>query len=114
MLKPNQAEALERIVEFESANLRDEPWLGWSWQDVRVHPSTLNALVLEAAIKVTFSSNSYTGYAVTDHGKQMQAEIGRASDVEQIVLPDDLGPCSNICVTSPATISARASEALGR
>lgn len=90
MLKPNQAEALQRIFEFESANLRDEPCLGWSWQDVRVHPSTLNALVLEAAIKVAFSSNSFTGYELTERGKEMQAVIGRALDVEQIVLPDDL------------------------
>ena len=96
-MNQTQAEALRRIIDYEEANPPEEHSLGWTWSDVRVHASTLNALVLQEIIDIAFKSNSMTGYRLTEKGKA-QNNASASSDAlpednEPVELPDDLfGP----------------------
>jgi Holliday junction DNA helicase RuvB len=62
-------ETLSRMLEVESR--MDEPHLriGWSWQDVATWPATINSLIVKKLVSVALSTNSGTGYRVTEEGK---------------------------------------------
>jgi len=68
-MKTNDIEILKEIARFEATVAESEYPLGWCWRQVRVWPSTLNKLVIEGLLEVTFSSNSYTGYRLTEKGR---------------------------------------------
>ncbi|MDD4986015.1 MAG: hypothetical protein PHQ43_09540 [Dehalococcoidales bacterium] len=68
-------EALKEILRFEVTTPDSEYPLGWCWRQVRVWPSMLNKLVIEGCLEVTFSSNSYTGYRLTEKGKVLASEV---------------------------------------
>jgi len=70
-LKAADIRALEEIADFEETIPETEYPLGWNWRQVRIWPSTLNRLVIEGCLEVTFSSNSYTGYRLTEQGRAL-------------------------------------------
>jgi len=70
-VRPNDLDVLKEIARFEGSLPEAEYPLGWCWRQVRVWPSTLNKLVINGLLEVTFSSNSYTGYRLTEKGKIM-------------------------------------------
>jgi Holliday junction DNA helicase RuvB len=64
-----EREILNRMVEVEKS--MDEPHLniGWSWQDVATWPAIINRLIIKKLVRVAISTNSGTGYHVTEEGK---------------------------------------------
>ena len=92
-MKPQDIQVLKEIASFEQTTPEAEYPLGWSWRQVRIWPSTLNRLVIEDLIRVTFSSNSYTGYRLTENGKMLAFEINpmeTTKDTRTLKIPDDL------------------------
>jgi Holliday junction DNA helicase RuvB len=85
-MKPEDVQTLREIAHFEQNTPETEYSLGWSWRQVRIWPSTLNRLVIEGLIEVTFSSNSYTGYRLTEKGKAL------ALEAKPVELPKETGP----------------------
>ena len=57
--------------------------IGWCWRHVRIWPATLNRLFQQGYLENVFRSNSYTGYKLSEKGKELllanQQEIGRGS-----------------------------------
>jgi Holliday junction DNA helicase RuvB len=68
-ITPEDRENLLRMIEIE--NQMDEPHLklGWSWQGVATWPATINSLIVKKLVRVAISTNSGTGYRVTEEGK---------------------------------------------
>jgi Holliday junction DNA helicase RuvB len=64
-----EREILSRMEEVEKS--MDEPHLniGWSWQDVATWPAIINKLIVKRLVRVAISTNSGTGYRVTEEGK---------------------------------------------
>jgi Holliday junction DNA helicase RuvB len=92
-MKPEDIQVLREIASFEQATPEAEYPLGWSWRQVRIWPSTLNSLVIKDLIKVTFSSNSYTGYRLTERGKVLASEVDLVElpkETKPLEIPDDL------------------------
>ena len=92
-MKTEDIQVLREIASFEQATPETEYPLGWSWRQVRIWPSTLNRLVIQDLIRVTFSSNSYTGYRLTDKGKVLASESEPAEvtkETRPLEIPDDL------------------------
>jgi Holliday junction DNA helicase RuvB len=92
-MKPEDIHILKEIADFEQTTPETEYSLGWSWRQVRIWPSTLNRFVIEGLIEVTFSSNSYTGYRLTEKGKMlaMEAEpLEAMKETRSLEIPDDL------------------------
>lgn len=86
-MKPKETEALKLIAEFEENSDREHDWPnGWSWQQVKVWPAMLNRLVVEGCLEVVFRSNSYTGYKLTDRGKDL-AEAEESDKREELQSP---------------------------
>ncbi|KSV17247.1 ATPase AAA [Dehalococcoides mccartyi] len=93
-MKASDIDILKEIARFEATVAESEYPLGWCWRQVRVWPSTLNKLVIEGLLEVTFSSNSYTGYRLTEKGKTIASgdplTEQRQITVEAPEIPDDL------------------------
>jgi Holliday junction DNA helicase RuvB len=92
-MKPQDIQVLREIANFEQITPETEYPLGWSWRQVRIWPSTLNRLVIQDLIKVTFSSNSYTGYRLTEKGKLLASEpepVEIKKETKPLEIPDDL------------------------
>jgi Holliday junction DNA helicase RuvB len=92
-MKPQDVLVLREITSFEQNTPDTEYPLGWSWRQVKIWPSTLNRLVIEDLIKVTFSSNSYTGYRLTEKGKLLALEAVQMNSIPEprtVEIPDDL------------------------
>jgi len=92
-MKPEDIQTLREIASFERTTPETEYSLGWSWRQVRIWPSTLNRLVIEGLIEVTFSSNSYTGYRLTEKGKMLASEpdlVEITKETRPLEIPDDL------------------------
>jgi Holliday junction DNA helicase RuvB len=92
-MKPQDMQILKEIASFEQTIPDTEYPLGWSWRQVRIWPSKLNRLVIEDLIKATFSSNSYTGYRLTEKGKLLASEaepMETTPEIRPLEIPDDL------------------------
>jgi len=92
-MRSEDIQTLKEIASFEQATPETEYSLGWSWRQVRIWPSTLNRFVIEGLIEVTFSSNSYTGYRLTEKGKMLAMEADPLETVREtrdLEIPDDL------------------------
>lgn len=92
-MKQEILEILKEIAHFEQTTPESEYPLGWSWRQVRVWPSTLNKLVIEGLVEVTFSSNSYTGYRLTVKGKMLALTtepLELKEETRPVDIPDDL------------------------
>lgn len=85
-LKAADLQALKAIAHFEQTTPASEYPLGWSWRQVKIWPSTLNRLVIEGCLEVAFSSNSYTGYRLTEQGRLL------AQQEEPLFLTDEVKP----------------------
>lgn len=63
---PKFKEILERAVQHEEENSKNEHYLGWEWHDVRAYPAELMKLVREGIISIRFKSRKYTHYLLVD------------------------------------------------
>jgi Holliday junction DNA helicase RuvB len=109
-MKSEDLEVLRHLAEFEESEA-GRKWLatiGWPWRAARVWPAVLNRLVVEGCLEVVFSSNSHTGYRLTDKGKALAGggpEVAPGQGLRQaqdvalgtaepqtgpVALPDDL------------------------
>lgn len=81
-------EQLRKIGEFESTMNAQHQDLGWEWTDVGVYPGAINKMIVEGTVKISFKSNSMTGYLLTEKGKAMILEYSEPQtevvDVESI------------------------------
>ena len=93
-MNSKQLEALVRIHEYEERVPADKRALGWTWQDVKVHSATLNALLLADMLDIVFKSNSMTGYQLTEKGKAAAVSTDAAGeeldDDELVIIPDTI------------------------
>ncbi len=93
-IKEGDIEALREIAEFEDSHDMEKDFtIGWSWRHVRIWPATLNRFFKEGYIDNVFRSNSYTGYRLSEMGRQMVDEAGEAPETPhdaEIALPDSL------------------------
>lgn len=79
---------LERALAVEKAHEGEELWLGWSWDQVRAHPSTLQSMVRDGIVSLNYSSRQYKLYKLTENALAQSAGIQPLED--DIVIPDDL------------------------
>ena len=70
-MKEGDLELLNEIANFEDSHNMDEMRMGWSWRHVRIWPATLSRLFKDGYLENVFRSNSYTGYRLSDLGKQL-------------------------------------------
>ncbi|NWF78138.1 MAG: AAA family ATPase, partial [Chloroflexi bacterium] len=94
-IRSSDIETLQKIASFEETTPESQYPLGWSWQQVRVWPSTLSRMVIEGYLEITFSSNSYTGYRLTQKGKALAGAAEPDFEGEEIPdqaleLPEDI------------------------
>ena len=72
MMKDGDIELLIEIARFEaSVDVEKEYHIGWSWRHVRIWPATLSRLFKDGYLENVFRSNSYTGYRLSEKGKEM-------------------------------------------
>jgi len=80
-MKNNDIELLAEIDRFESTrDMEKEFKIGWSWRHVRIWPATLSRLFKDGYLENVFRSNSYTGYRLSDLGKQLVAGAKAGED----------------------------------
>jgi Holliday junction DNA helicase RuvB len=71
-MKDGDIELLNEIAKFEdSHDMGKEFKIGWAWRHVRIWPATLSRLFKDGYLENVFRSNSYTGYRLTELGKQL-------------------------------------------
>ena len=69
-MKGNEIEMLNEIARFEaSVDLEKDYRIGWAWRHVRIWPATLSRLFQMGYLENVFRSNSYTGYRLSEKGK---------------------------------------------
>jgi Holliday junction DNA helicase RuvB len=73
IMKEGDIELLSEIANFEDSHNMNEFRMGWSWRHVRIWPATLSRLFKDGYLENVFRSNSYTGYRLSDLGKQLVA-----------------------------------------
>jgi Holliday junction DNA helicase RuvB len=86
-MKEGDLELLNEIAGFEESNNMDEMRMGWSWRHVRLWPATLSRLFKDGYLENVFRSNSYTGYRLSDLGKQLIASANVEENEEVSVEP---------------------------
>jgi len=70
-MKEGDIEMLIEIARFEeSRDVEKEFKIGWSWRHVRIWPATLSRLFKDGYLENVFRSNSYTGYRLSELGRQ--------------------------------------------
>lgn len=70
---------LRLAVEHEEKNAGNY-YLGWSWSDVRAFPATINKLVVDGLVKVTYNSANFTNYKLAS----LEATKGALMDYEAL------------------------------
>ena len=68
-IEQKDLDILKRALDFEKAMDPDTFTIGWHWNDVSAHPSSLNKLVVKQLLIISFKSNKDTRYRLTDLGK---------------------------------------------
>ena len=96
MMESNDIELLVKIARFEeSVDLEKDFKIGWAYRHVLIHGSTLNGLFLKGYLDIVFRSNSYTGYRLSERGKELvlASKEAAASDIhpeQKTELPETL------------------------
>jgi len=70
-LTDKELAALKKIVEFEDTVPKENWSGGWEWTQVGVHSSILNNLITKDAIVLTYNSNRFKRFKLTDEGRHM-------------------------------------------
>ena len=92
----NEIEVLSEIARFEAAvDLEKDFRIGWAWRLVRIWPATLSKLFQMGYLENVFRSNSYTGYRLSEKGKELvlayqKTELEEALPEPFINLGEDL------------------------
>lgn len=81
-MKDGDLELLFEIAKFEDSQNMEELRMGWSWRHVRIWPATLSRLFKDGYLENVFRSNSYTGYRLSDLGKELASGAAVESDDE--------------------------------
>ena len=93
-MKDNDMELIQQIAQFESSvDLEKEYRIGWCWRHVRIWPATLNKLFQQGYLEMVFRSNSYTGYKLSEKGKEVilaNQPTEEESEPSSIEVSDDL------------------------
>jgi len=88
-MKDGDTELLAEIARFEDSHEMEKEFkIGWSWRHVRVWPSTLSRLFKDGYLENVFRSNSYTGYRLSELGKDMV----NTKEQEKAAEPDTAKP----------------------
>ena len=89
-MKHGDIEILRQIDEHEKTIdwTKEGADLGWEWRDVRIQPATLTRLFLEGLLDCPFKSNSYTGYRLSETGKQVLSAGEQAAAIVQTLEPE--------------------------
>ena len=71
-MKEGDMELISEIARFEeSVDLDKDFRIGWAWRHVRIWPATLCRLFKDGYIENVFRSNSYTGYRLSEKGREL-------------------------------------------
>jgi len=91
-----ELEALRKIYSYESSAPPEE-WqeLGWSWQQAGVRSATINRLIERGFVRITYHSNRFTNYKLTEEGRETVIALetptpGTDTDWTTFDLPPDL------------------------
>jgi Holliday junction DNA helicase RuvB len=79
---PELRPVLEAALELE-AQPHPEPWIGWTWQEVRAAPHLLRRLLVQRWLTSPYHSNRATHYRLTDPDRVREAlrvALGGGSD----------------------------------
>jgi Holliday junction DNA helicase RuvB len=63
---PEYARVLKLAVQHEEKNASEPHYLGWTWADVRAFAATINKLVVDGLVEVTYDSANFTNYKLTN------------------------------------------------
>jgi Holliday junction DNA helicase RuvB len=72
-LRPSDYDALAKMAAFEQTMSEENKRIGWSWQDVKVNSATIQKLMLADLVALTYSSNRYKNYMLTEKGRLVAA-----------------------------------------
>jgi len=95
-MKDGDTELLIEITRFEdSHDMEKEFKIGWSWRHVRIWPSTLSRLFKDGYLENVFRSNSYTGYRLSELGRELvsskeQGDAAEPDASEPLDLAEDI------------------------
>ena len=88
-MKDGDTELLAEISRFEESHDMERDFkIGWSWRHVRIWPSTLSRLFKDGYLENVFRSNSYTGYRLSELGR----ELVKNKEQEDAAEPDASKP----------------------
>ena len=94
LLKDGDIELLQSIARYESEVITtSNEELGWSWRQVRIWPATLDRFVRNGLLDITFKSDSFTGYKLSNKG-HIAIKLNKPTQKrkpltdEQVVAPD--------------------------
>lgn len=78
---PEYVNVLKLAVEHEERNAGNEHYLGWAWSDVRAYAATINKLIVDGLVRVSYDSANFTNYKLVD----LEATEEALKDFENIV-----------------------------
>ncbi|RLC63801.1 MAG: hypothetical protein DRI01_04560 [Chloroflexi bacterium] len=64
MSRPDVLDVLKRALEIQRENQGNEYWLGFEWYEVAAAPQTLNWLVRQGILEISYKSNKCTCYRI--------------------------------------------------
>lgn len=104
-LSPTDVNNLKRMNEYEYTMDDSQKKLGWSWQDVMTSSSTINRYMLAGLVKLTYSSNRYKNYMLTEEGRDAIKSV--------LSTPLEVSESEEKDLVSTETISGLFSEVIG-
>ncbi len=72
---PEQAVLLKKIIDYESKMTEEQMKIGWRWDEVGMYAASINKLIVQGLVRISFKSRSSTNYLLTDEGRGV-AETG--------------------------------------
>ncbi|MBN1188590.1 MAG: AAA family ATPase [Dehalococcoidales bacterium] len=80
-MKEGDIDLLTEIAHFEDTHDMEKEFRnGWCWRHVRIWPATLSRLFKDGYLDNVFRSNSYTGYRLSELGKEVAIRLSENND----------------------------------
>jgi len=70
---PGYARILRHAVEQEERHADQEHYLGWEWHHVKAYAATINKLVVDGLVEISYTSSNFTNYRLVNLEATKQA-----------------------------------------
>lgn len=76
--------ALKKIKDFEDSTPEKDWELGWSWSQAGISTATINKLITEDCVTITYSSARFKHYKLTEKGRLTVDELEKLAATESL------------------------------